>query len=69
MAHKTTLYIPDELKRAVEREARRGGSSEAEVMRQAIAQAVARPRPRAGFLDAEPLAERTEELLAGFGDR
>jgi predicted transcriptional regulator len=68
-AYKTTIYLPEELKRAVEREARRRRSSEAEVIRQAIAQAVARPRPRAGIVDAEPFAERADELLAGFGDR
>ena len=69
ITQKTTLYIPDDLKRAVEREARRRGCSEAEVIRQAIAPAVARPRPRPGVIDEEPLAERAEELLAGFGER
>src|SRR5918994_7758696 len=67
--HKTTIYLPDELKAAVEGEARRRGVSEAEVMRQAIAGAVARPRPRFGIVDGEPMAERVEELLAGFGER
>ncbi|MGH9250962.1 MAG: CopG family transcriptional regulator [Acidimicrobiales bacterium] len=69
MPHKTTIYLPDELKAAVEGEARRRGVSEAEVMRQAIAGAVARPRPRFGIIDGEPMAERVEELLAGFGER
>lgn len=69
MSRKTTVYLSDELKVAVEREARRRGASEAEVIRQAIAAAVTAPRPRSGFLDAEPIAERTEELLAGFGER
>lgn len=69
MPHKTTIYLPDELKAAVEVEARRRGVSEAEVMRQAIAGAVARPRPRFGIIDVEPMAERVEELLAGFGER
>jgi predicted transcriptional regulator len=67
--HKTTVYLPDELKVAVEREARRRGVAEAEVIRQALAAAVARPLPRAGIIDGEPLAERADELLAGFGDR
>jgi predicted transcriptional regulator len=66
---KTTIYLPEDLKRAVEREARRRGSSEAEVIRQAVAAAVDRPRPKAGFLDGEPIAERADELLAGFGER
>lgn len=69
MSVKTTIYLPDALKTAVEQEARRRGSSEAEVIRQAIATAVTAPRPSAGFLDAEPFAARTDELLAGFGDR
>ena len=69
MKHKTTVYLPDELKRALAREARRRGISEAQVIREAIANAVARPRPNAGILNAEPFAERTDELLAGFGDR
>jgi hypothetical protein len=38
-------------------------------MRQAIAGAVARPRPRFGIIEGEPIAERVEELLAGFGER
>ncbi|MGI8576214.1 MAG: CopG family transcriptional regulator [Egibacteraceae bacterium] len=69
MTHKTTVYLPDELKTAVEREAHRQGSSEAEVIRRAITAAVTPPRPRAGFLDAEPLADRVDELLGGFGER
>jgi hypothetical protein len=69
MPHKTTMYLPDELKATVEGEARRRGVSEAEVTRQAIAGAVARPRPRFGIIDGEPMAERVEELLAGFGER
>ncbi len=69
MSRKTTIYLPDELKRAVEREARRRGESEAEVIRRAIAAAVARPRPRGGLIEAEPFAHRTDELLAGFGER
>jgi predicted transcriptional regulator len=69
MIQKTTVYLPEPLKAAVEREARRRGSSEAEVIRQAIAAAVTAPRPRAGFLDAEPFAARTDELLEGFGER
>lgn len=66
---KTTVYLPDHLKAGVEREARRRGCSEAEVIRTAIAQAVSRPEPRAGFLDAEPFADRADEHLAGFGER
>ena len=45
---KTTLYLPDDLKAAIEREARQRGVSEAHVIRQAIADAVVRPAPRGG---------------------
>jgi len=69
MTRKTTVYLTEALKAAVEREARRRGTSEAEVIRQAVAAAVTAPRPRPGFLDAEPFAARAEELLAGFGER
>ncbi len=69
MVRKTTVYLPEELKSAVEREARRRGSSEAEVIRQAVAAAVTAPRPRPGLFDAEPFAASAAELLAGFGER
>jgi len=69
MTCKTTLYLPDDLKEAVEREARRRGCSEAQVIRDAISQSVERPRPRSGLIDGEPFAERADELLVGFGTR
>lgn len=69
MPQKTTIYLPEDLKGAVESEARRRGVSEAEVIRQAIAEAVRRPRPQPGIVDAEPFADRVEELLSGFGQR
>jgi len=67
---KTTLYLPAELKAAIERQARARGIAEAQVIREAIAAAVVRPAPRAGFLESrEPIASHAEELLGGFGDR
>ncbi len=66
---KTTVYLTDELKNGVEREAQRRGCSEAEVIRAAIAQAVRHAPPRAAILDGEPIAERVDELLEGFGTR
>jgi predicted transcriptional regulator len=69
MTLKTTIYLPEDLKTAIEVEARRRGVSEAEVIRNAIAQAVQRPRPRPAIIDGEPFAARAEDLLAGFGDR
>ena len=65
----TTIYLPDDLRDSVKSEAKRRGCSEAQVIRDAISNAVVRPRPRAGLLDAEPMAERVDELLVGFGDR
>jgi len=69
MPQKTTVYLPEELKAAVESEARRRGVSEAEVIRQAITEAVGRPRPQGGIIEGEAFAERADELLAGFGER
>lgn len=67
MSRRITVDLPEELKAAVEREACRRGLSQAEVIRQAIAAAVSRPRPRAGIIEGEPFAERAEELLPAFG--
>lgn len=70
MSQKTTVYLPDELKRGVELEAKRRGVSEAQVIRDAIAAAVTRPRPRAAIIPVgEPIAHRVDELLKGFGER
>ena len=67
---KTTVYLPDDLKAALAREAGRRGVPEAEVIRDAIAGAVRRPSPKPGLFTAdEPLAAHVDELLAGFGDR
>jgi hypothetical protein len=66
---KTTLYLPDGLKAGIEREARRRRVPEAQVIRELLAAGLERPRPRGGLFDGEPLAERADELLAGFGER
>ncbi|MBN9610306.1 MAG: antitoxin [Actinobacteria bacterium 69-20] len=69
---KTTVYLPDELKKRVEREARTRGVPEADVIRQAIDQSVSRerPRPRGGvFSGGEQIAEHVDEYLKGFGER
>jgi hypothetical protein len=71
---RTTVYLPDELKAALERTAAAQGKSEAEVVRGALAAATAasaHPRPRLPLFDSgDPtLAERVEdELAAGFGE-
>ena len=68
---KTTVYLPDELKAALERAAQ--GRSEAELVREAVRELTQRlepPRPRLPlFSSGDPtLAERVdEELREGFG--
>lgn len=69
MNRKTTVYLPDQLKADIEREALRRGCSEAQVIRDAIESAVRRPQPRPGIVEGEAIADRAEELLAGFGER
>ncbi len=67
---KTTVYLPERLKRDLERQARRRSCSEAEVIRQAIADAVSRPEPRPGIIDGDSSwAERVDDYLEGFGER
>jgi hypothetical protein len=71
---RTTVYLPDDLKAALERTAAAQGKSEAEVIRAALAGATAdqaHPRPQIPLFDSgDPtLAERVdEELAAGFGE-
>ena len=69
MSTKTTVYLPEDLKRDLEREARTRGCSEAQVIRDAVAEAVSRPHPRAGLISGEAIAERVDDLLTGFGQR
>lgn len=69
MTIKTTVYLPEELKKALEAEARRRGQSEAEVVRNAISALVTRPRPKPGIVEGDPIAADSEELLSGFGER
>lgn len=71
---KTTLYLPEDLKLALERTATAQGKSEAEVVRSAIAAATAEPGyptlrlPLFHSADAT-LADRVDgELASGFGD-
>lgn len=68
---KTTLYLPDDVKRAIEAEAGRRRISEAEVIRESLRGALLphRPRPRGAlFHGNEAVAERVDELLTGFGE-
>ncbi|MDQ3767573.1 MAG: ribbon-helix-helix domain-containing protein [Actinomycetota bacterium] len=70
---KTTVYLPEPLKRQLQRLAKRGGSSEAQLIRDAVERFVQErptPRPRCPlFASNDPdLAERVDEALAGFGE-
>ncbi len=71
---RTTVYLPEDLKAALERTALAQGKTEAEVVRVAVASATAEhayPPPRLPLFDSgDPtLAERVDEELAeGFGE-
>jgi Arc/MetJ-type ribon-helix-helix transcriptional regulator len=70
---KTTLYLPDELKAALERAAESQGRSEADLLRQAVrdlTEKLGQPRPRLPlFSGSDPaLAERFDDELRGFGE-
>jgi hypothetical protein len=71
---KTTVYLPDDLKRALRRTARASGRSEAELIREGIgmvtgAHRIAEPRLPLFESGQTDLAERVDEALAGFGER
>jgi hypothetical protein len=71
---KTTLYIPRDLKTAVERVAEARGCSEAEIVREALRALVDEREPPAPrlplFRSGKPgLARRAEAALKGFGER
>lgn len=71
---RTTIYLPDELKLALERTAAAQGTSHAEVVRHALIAATAEapvPTLRIPLFDSgdATLAERVDdELAAGFGE-
>ncbi len=70
---KTTVYLPEELKRSLERVAVRRGISEAELIRDALRAATleaAPPKPRLPLFESgvPDLAERVDEVLEGFGE-
>jgi hypothetical protein len=71
---KTTVYLPDELKKRLEEVARNTGRPEAAVIRDAISSATrvaTAPRPRVPLTErglGDPtIAENVDELLERFG--
>lgn len=72
LVNKTTVYLPDDLKRAVTAASRRRAISEAEVIRQAIADAVAnetQPVHSALFASDVLMADDVDAHLVGFGEQ
>lgn len=73
--HRTTVYLPDELKRRLALAAKRRRRTEADIIRSAIEIELAnepfhRPKPHLGIgSSGDPMtAERIDEILAaGFG--
>lgn len=71
---RVTVYLPEDLKSDLERIALAEGRSEAQLIREGVMHVVGRhssPPPRIPlFSSGDPtLAERSEELLEGFGER
>lgn len=71
---KTTVYLPDDLKAALERAALARGRSEADLIHEAVrdmTRDAEPPKPRLPlFRSGDPtLAERVDEELSGFGER
>jgi hypothetical protein len=71
---KSTVYLPEDLKRALRRTARATGRSEAELIREGIGLVTGTHRsaePRLPLFDSgQPdLAEHVDDALGGFGDR
>jgi plasmid stability protein len=71
---KTTIYLPEDLKAALELAAARTGRSEADLIRAGIRWAVAHqqpPEPTIGIMVSEDpqFAERADEHLVGFGQQ
>jgi predicted transcriptional regulator len=68
---RTTVYLPDELKARLQAEARRRGTTEAQIVREAVDKETRRPRPRGGIIlgDSEQMTARNlDDYLEGFGE-
>jgi len=71
--NRTTVYLPDDLRRRLSRAARATGCSEATLIREGIGVVVGRETARPHvplFAGPDPtLAEHVDEALDGFGER
>lgn len=71
---KTTVYLPEDLKRALRRAARATGRSEADLIREGVGLVTGSHRiaePRLPLFDSRQpdLAEQADDALRGFGER
>jgi predicted transcriptional regulator len=68
---KTTVYLPEELKRALEAEAAERRVSEADLIREAVRQVVGEPvrelPPGGVFRGGADVARNADKFLEGFG--
>ena len=73
VVHKTTVYLPDDLKAELERAAVEACRSEADIIREGIRLAISQHMPPPTipiFVSADPhFAEHVDEHLAGFGEQ
>jgi Ribbon-helix-helix protein, copG family len=71
--HRSTVYLPDELKAALQRASTATGRSEAELIREGVRRVTTEvaPAPRVGVFDSgtPDLAENADAYLDGFGER
>jgi hypothetical protein len=72
--HRTTVYLPEKLKAALERAARARQTSEADLIREGVAHVTREheaPDPIIPLFRSEDpdLAEQVDEALRGFGER
>ena len=68
---RTTVYLPDELKARLEAEAKRRGTTEAQIVREAVDKETRRPRPRGGIISGGELDARdidSTDTFKGFGE-
>ncbi len=72
--HKTTIYLPDDLKADLERLAAESGCTEATLIREGLRLAIAQRTPPPPTIpiyvsDDPHFAENVDEQLTGFGER